>query len=130
MTNGVDEQKYAFLTTSVSNNCKRSPKIVLLQQIKGLNDHVGGLVRHLLGRFASVSAIAQTSAPSAAMLAGRRAEHTCCQNNLRCDKVNYAAVGALSLLSDIAGVCTGAAVAGLQECHSVDSAPQEITRPS
>lgn len=77
-------------------------------------------------RLAFDSAIAQTSERPV----GRRAEPTCCQNYLRCDKVNYAAVGALSLRSDIAGVCTGAAVAGLQECHSVDSALREITRPS
>lgn len=85
---------------------------------------------HSLDRLAFDSAIAQTSAVAAAKLVGRRAEHTCCQNYLRCDKVNYAAVGALSLLSDIPGVCTGAAVPGLQECHSVDSALREITRLS
>lgn len=60
----------------------------------------------------------------------RRAEHTCCHNDLRRVKVNDAALGALSLLSDRAGVCTGAAAPGLQECRSVDSALQEITRPS
>lgn len=83
-----------------------------------------------LDQFAFDSAIAQTSAVAAAKLVGRHAERTCCQNYLRCDKVNYAAVGALSWLSDIAAVCTGAAVPGLQECHSGDSALREITRPS
>lgn len=83
------------------------------------------LSHHSLDRLAFDSAIAQTSA--GAKLVGRCAEHTCCQNYLRCDKVNYAAVGALSRLSDVPGVCTGAAVPGLQECHSADSAPRKIT---
>lgn len=67
---------------------------------------------------------------AAAILVGRHAKCTCCQTYLRWDKVNYAVVRALSSLSDMPGVCTGAALPGLQECHSVDSALWEITELS
>lgn len=96
-----------------------------------LQSRADGLVNtgghHSMDWLASDSAIAPPAAAEARGVGVPR--HTCCHNYLRRDKVNCAAArGALSRRSGRAGVCTGAAVPGLQECHSADSVLREITR--